>query len=65
MSICSLGIVCGSKTREYDLIVYATGFSIEESICGFRTEGRNGKILSDYFSDHPCAYLVIDNSLFP
>ena len=54
------------KHHEVDMIVYATGFSNEESICGFEAIGRDGKLpLANYFEKHPTAYLGITVPSFP
>ena len=54
------------KHYEVDIIVYATGFSNEESICGFEAVGRNKETtLRKYFEKHPTAYLGITVPTFP
>ena len=54
------------KHYEVDVIVYATGFSNEESICGFETVGREqNTTLKTYFDEHPTAYLGITVPKFP
>jgi hypothetical protein len=40
-------ILAGDKRYLVDLVVFATGFEPIKSICGFRTEGRNGAVLYD------------------
>ncbi len=60
----------GIKTKdgrhvEVDLIVFATGFSIEDSICGFKAIGRNGHVLREYFDENPVAYKGITVPNFP
>ena len=51
---------------DVDIIVYATGFSNEESICGFETVGRDQTTtLKAYFEKYPTAYLGITVPTFP
>ena len=54
------------KHYEVDIIVFATGFSIEESICGFEMVGRDQTTtLKAYFEKNPTAYLGITVPNFP
>jgi len=50
---------------ELDVLVYATGFDIEGSICSFPTTGRSGKVLREQFAAQPCAFLGITVPNFP
>ena len=59
------GIKTGKEEFKLDMIVYATGFYIEGSICGFDTYVRNNTLLRDHFETHPCAYFVITVPTFP
>ena len=48
------GIVVAGKTYDVDLVIFATGFetgSSSPSRYGYDVTGRNGQLLSDYFSD--------------
>ena len=59
------GIQTEKEELKLDMIVYATGFDIEGSICGFDTYGRNNTLLRDHFETQPCAYLGITVPTFP
>ena len=61
------GVLTNGNIQKYevDLIVYATGFSNENSIFGFETIGREEKNMREYFEDNPCAYLGISMPSFP
>ena len=59
------GVKTEKEEVKLDTIVYATGFDIEGSICGFETFGRNNTLLRDHFETHPCAYLGITVPNFP
>ena len=59
------GIKTDKEELKLDMIVYATGFDIEGSICGFDTYGRNNTLLRDHFETQPCAYLGITVPTFP
>ena len=61
------GVLTNGNIQKYevDLIVYATGFSNENSIFGFETIGRKEKNMRKYFDDNPCAYLGISIPNFP
>ena len=61
------GVLTNGSIQKYevDLIVYATGFSNENSIFGFETIGREEKNMREYFDDNPCAYLGISMPNFP
>ena len=61
------GVLTNGNIQKYevDLIVYATGFSNENSIFGFETIGREEKNMREYFDDNPCAYLGISIPNFP
>ena len=50
---------------EVDLIVLATGFDIEDSICGFKTVGRDGLVLREFFDENPAAFNGITVPNFP
>jgi len=57
-----------SKTGQeidLDLAVLATGFKIEESICGFEIIGKNGVNLRQQFDDFPVAFNGITVPNFP
>jgi cation diffusion facilitator CzcD-associated flavoprotein CzcO len=54
-----------SAVYEVDLIVMATGFHIEDSICGFKTIGKNGTNLREYFDEYPAAFNGITVPNFP
>jgi len=51
--------------HELDILVYATGFDIQASICSFPTNGRGGRVMQDQFKVQPCAYLGITVPNFP
>ena len=54
------------KYYNADVIVYATGFSNEESICGFKMVGKDHTTtLKEYFKKQPTAYLGITVPNFP
>ena len=60
----------GIKTNDgqeidLDLVVLATGFKIEESICGFEIIGKDGIDLRQQFDDFPVAYNGITVPNFP
>ena len=59
------GVKTDKEEVDLDVIVYATGFDIEGSICGFDTIGRNNTLLRDHFEIEPCAYLGITVPTFP
>lgn len=59
------GVLTSAGEVELDILVYATGFDIEGSICSFPTEGRQGTLLRCQFSEHPCAYLGMSAPNFP
>jgi cation diffusion facilitator CzcD-associated flavoprotein CzcO len=50
---------------ELDVLVFASGFDIEGSICSFPTTGRDGALLRTHFQEQPCAYLGITVPGFP
>ena len=57
-----------SKTGQeidIDLAILATGFKIEESICGFEIIGKNGVNLRQQFDDFPVAFNGITVPNFP
>ena len=66
-SIYEDGVLTNGNDKKYevDLIVYATGFSNENSLFGFETIGREEKNMKDYFEENPCAYLGISIPTFP
>jgi hypothetical protein len=43
-------ILAGGNRFNIDVVIYATGFDTAKSVCGFRTEGNGGKVLSDQVS---------------
>ena len=60
----------GIKTKhgqeiQVDLIILATGFKIEDSICGFDIFGKNDINLREYFDTNPMAYNGITVPNFP
>ncbi len=60
----------GIKTKdgqviELDLVILATGFKVEESVCGFQTIGRHGHELKQYLEDFPVAFNGITVPNFP
>ena len=60
----------GIKTKDQqeitvDLVVLATGFKIEDSICGFEIIGKNGVNLRQQFEDFPVAFNGITVPNFP
>ena len=59
------GIKKEKEEFKLDMIVYATWFDIEGSICGFDTYGRNNTLLRDHFETQPCAYLGFTIPTFP
>ena len=65
-----LSYIPGIRTKDgnhekFDVIVYATGFHIEESVCGFKAVGRKDVELRDHFVKYPCAHLGITVPSFP
>ena len=48
-----------------DLVILATGFKIEESICGFETIGKEDLNLRSFFDENPAAYNGISVPNFP
>lgn len=48
-----------------DLIILATGFQIEESICGFETIGKNDLNLRQYLDEFPVAFKGLTVPNFP
>ena len=66
----SISLSQGIRTKDgvhhkFDVIIYATGFRIEESICGFKVSGRKDTSLREHFDRHPCAHLGISVPSFP
>ena len=59
------GVTTNKEDIKLDIIVYATGFDIENSICSFHTTGRNHSVLRDHFANNPCAYHGITVPSFP
>ena len=60
----------GIKTKDQqeitvDLVILATGFKIEDSICGFEIIGKNGVNLRQQFEDFPVAFNGITVPNFP
>ena len=53
------------KHYQVDLIVFATGYHIEESICGFEAVGKNGVVLRDYLDKYPAAFKGMSVPNFP
>ena len=61
----SQGIETSAENIKLDVIVYATGFSIEQSFCPFDTFGKGGRRLRDELEENPCAYLGMTVPDFP
>ena len=59
------GVKTDKEEIDLDIVVYATGFDIEGSICSFDTTGRNNTLLRNHFETDPCAYLGITVPNFP
>ena len=59
------GVKTDKEEIGLDIVVYATGFDIEGSICSFDTTGRNNTLLRNHFETDPCAYLGITVPNFP
>ena len=59
------GIKTTAENIKLDVIVFATGFSIENSFCPFDTFGREGKKLKDELAVNPSAYLGMTVPGFP
>jgi cation diffusion facilitator CzcD-associated flavoprotein CzcO len=59
------GVTTDAGTVELDVLVFASGFDIEGSICSFPTTGRGGLLLRTHFQEQPCAYLGITVPGFP
>ena len=53
------------KEIKLDLVVLATGFKIEDSICGFEVIGKDGVNLRQQFDDFPVAFNGITVPKFP
>ena len=53
------------KEIKVDLVVLATGFKIEDSICGFEIIGKDGVNLRQQFDDFPVAFNGITVPNFP
>lgn len=51
--------LCGQEEIPVDVLVFATGFDIEGSICSFPAAGREQLLLRDRLQSDPCAYLGI------
>lgn len=55
----------GQKEITLDLVILATGFKIEDSICGFEIVGKDGIDLRNQFDDFPAAFNGISVPNFP
>jgi len=53
------------KGRDFDVIIYATGFDLLGSVNAFEVSGVDGKSLADDHSDEPRAYYGITHHLCP
>ena len=51
--------------HELDLIVYSTGYDATDGVISYPVVGRDGKTLSDAWSDYPRAYLGTSAPGFP
>ncbi len=60
-------VVVGSDGRRYpaDVLIYATGFRVNEMISSFRVVGRDGIDLQTAWGSRPAAYLGITVPNFP
>ena len=63
--VTSKGIVSGGVEREFDVIVYATGFRTTNYLSSIKVTGRGGLKLQDAWSDGAQAYLGITTAGFP
>lgn len=59
------GIVSGGVEREFDVIVYATGFHTTNYLSSIDVRGVEGRKLGDAWSDGPQAYLGVSTAGFP
>jgi len=60
------GIVDESGTeREFDVIVYATGYKVQEYISPIEIRGRGGVEINEYWQDRPGGYLGVVVPHFP
>jgi cation diffusion facilitator CzcD-associated flavoprotein CzcO len=60
------GIVTADSEREFDVIVWATGFDFGTGALNrMGIRGRNGVALADYWADGPRTFLGIQTSGFP
>lgn len=60
------GLVDGAgRHREFDVVVYATGFRALEYLAPMEIVGRGGQRLNDFWQDDPGAYLGVTVPQFP
>lgn len=60
------GILTEKGTEiQLDCVIFATGFKIEESICGFEVIGKNDVNLQQHLSEFPAAFKGITVPAFP
>ena len=60
------GIKCSDREREFDLIIYATGFdAVTGAFDRLNIEGLGGRKLADYWKDGPRTYLGLSAVGFP
>ncbi len=66
VSICRTGIETTTGLREFDMIIYATGFdAIRGSFDRIRIEGAEGRLLRDAWADGPSTLLGLQTPGFP
>ena len=60
------GIVdCTGKLHEFDIIVYTTGFKVQEYLTPMVIRGRGGEELNEFWRDRPGGYLGMAVPHFP
>lgn len=63
--ITATGVATADGEREFDVIVYATGFAANKYLWPMEITGRNGVVLSEQWGDEPTALLGITVPNFP
>jgi len=59
------GVRAGGELREFDVVIYATGFAANKYLWPMEIRGRDGVVLSEQWGDEPTALLGITVPNFP
>jgi cation diffusion facilitator CzcD-associated flavoprotein CzcO len=66
LRIAPTGLETTTGLREFDMIIYATGFdAVRGSFDRIRIEGADGRLLRDAWADGPCTLLGLQTPGFP